>query len=89
MFAYSPEGNEGLGLDSDGVTRPPINQEKSRQPNGADSLTTAQGMEAGWPRQTKNGSVHDSPAQRLRKTPNEEKKTIFQIRELIRITKVY
>jgi len=58
-----PQRNEGLGLDSDGVTRPPINKEKPPA-QWADSLLTSQGMEAEWPRLTKNGSVHDSPARR-------------------------
>ena len=31
------------------------------------SLTFAQGIEAAWPKQTRAGSVHESPARRVRK----------------------
>lgn len=51
-----PKGR--LGLDGQGLQAPNKREEVSAVHGW---LKIAQGMEAGWPRPTKAGSVHDSP----------------------------
>ena len=54
---------EGLVLTEDGAAGP--SKEKETSPKGW-QITSAQGMDAAWPRPPA-GSVHDSPARRVRR----------------------